>query len=893
MSMRLWLGSVRLVLCGFGGTSVANTLTETVIGVEQREATRSQREWTRWPKRAFLLILCVWAVDLGSPVVIGHTPLRRWLTRRLESGFGRAVEVGSYSLNLWGRPAIEAHEVTVAEDARFGQEYFLRAESLTVRLRLGSLFAGRLEPGTLWLSRPSLNLVRNAEGDWNLAEWLPKPGNAAGTRGSGAGTGAAAARFWRIEVDAGRINFKKSDEKLPYAFTNVSGYVESEGAGRWRIDLGAVPSRAAVIVQQPGMLHLSGDVGGTSSRLRPAKLALSWDGASISDVLRIGRGYDYGVRGNLALTTTAHTEETAWMIEGRMDVAQAHRWDLAARTDNPSASVRAKMRLDFENSSLIVEEATLDTPSSQARGLGNWSWSISPYPKRPVTPMALTVTQASVDLGEVLSWTRAFRAGVADDVTLHGIVALRGHVQGWPLQLVNFVVSSDGATLNGARLRAPVKLGAIQGRYDHGGISLLPVAATFGLAGGTLRADVVSRTGANPAPMLHVAGNIVQVRDLIAAAGALGWSLSRGWDVAGPMRCDVKWQGPDRLWHAAPTGFLELGEAGAGGAASLRAPFINEPLEQIRARAEVRPGMRHVTVTSAEAFGARWTGTLERDDEGWQFAMSADHLASANLDRWLNPRWRQTFFERVLPFLNSSGPASAAPENLRASGRVGIEQFTLAPFVIRGLTGELKIDGRRVELTDATGEVFGGRAEGDFDVTLGAVPKYRVRADFLGVNVGELAGASQTLENLFGGSASGEILVEARGGSRPELANSLTCEGSARVKDAEVRGFDLMASLKDGARRPGKSAFRQASGTFTCGEGRIQLEEVRFTSATGEVSGSGSVDFGRNLDLRLRVTPELATPRATRASYGSGLMYQVTGPMAAPKVTAVAATAQP
>ena len=78
-----------------------------------------------------------------------------------------------------GRPDAGSQSVTFAEDPRFGHEYFLRAESVTVRLRWQSLLRGHMELGTVSLTKPSLNLVRNSAGDWNLAEWLPRPSVAA------------------------------------------------------------------------------------------------------------------------------------------------------------------------------------------------------------------------------------------------------------------------------------------------------------------------------------------------------------------------------------------------------------------------------------------------------------------------------------------------------------------------------------------------------------------------------------------------------------------------------------------------------------------------------------------------------------------------------------------
>ena len=125
------------------------------------------------------LLILLWLADLGVSLLIRHTRLQRRLTARLEAVFGRSVEVGSYDFSLWGGPTLEAHSVTFGEDPRFGHEYFLRADSLTVRLRWQSFFRGHMELGAIALESPSLNLVRNSEGDWNVAEWLPQ------VRGSG------------------------------------------------------------------------------------------------------------------------------------------------------------------------------------------------------------------------------------------------------------------------------------------------------------------------------------------------------------------------------------------------------------------------------------------------------------------------------------------------------------------------------------------------------------------------------------------------------------------------------------------------------------------------------------------------------------------------------------
>ena len=115
----------------------------------------------------------------------------------------------------------------MAEDPHFGNEYFLRAETLTAGLRWPALFSGRFEFGTLSLLRPSLNLVRDSDGHWNIERWLPPAPvwriSSGICRSISCSEWFPAARLYRIDVDAGRINFKQRDDKSPFALLDVSG----------------------------------------------------------------------------------------------------------------------------------------------------------------------------------------------------------------------------------------------------------------------------------------------------------------------------------------------------------------------------------------------------------------------------------------------------------------------------------------------------------------------------------------------------------------------------------------------------------------------------------------------------------------------------------------------
>ena len=54
---------------------------------------------------------------------------------------------------------------------------------MTARLRWLGLLRGHFEFGTMSFTRPSLILVRNTEGHWNLERWLP-PARPAAAQGA-------------------------------------------------------------------------------------------------------------------------------------------------------------------------------------------------------------------------------------------------------------------------------------------------------------------------------------------------------------------------------------------------------------------------------------------------------------------------------------------------------------------------------------------------------------------------------------------------------------------------------------------------------------------------------------------------------------------------------------
>ena len=264
----------------------------------------------KWWKLGVALLLVLIAMQLGVSLLVRTARARAFLTRQLERSFGRAVDVRAYSASLFPSPQLDAYGITVGEDPAFGNEYFLRADRLSAGLRWLGLLRGRFELGTLKLERPSLILVRNSDGRWNLERWLPATLISPQTGAVAPRPGARATPAYnlqKLDISDGRANFKLGDDKTSVAFIQVEGSVEQTAPGRWQLDLTAQPWRSGVPLQLAGTVRIRGDIAGTSARLQPARFQVSWEKSSLADVFRLIGGRDFGIRGIFAAEASAES----------------------------------------------------------------------------------------------------------------------------------------------------------------------------------------------------------------------------------------------------------------------------------------------------------------------------------------------------------------------------------------------------------------------------------------------------------------------------------------------------------------------------------------------------------------------------------------------------------
>ena len=835
------------------------------------------RIYAKWI--ALVVILLILA-QTGLPYLFRNHRMRAYLLAHLEKSFGRRVEVRDFSMVLLPFPQVEVDGVSVGEDPAFGQEYFLRADRLTAGVRWLGLLRGHFDFGTISLLRPSLILVRNQQGRWNLEGWLPPVAQTAAFTKANYGpqrSEESANHLQKIEFDEGRINFKTGDEKRPFAFTGVSGSVEQVAPGRWQLRLEAQPWRSGVALQSTGTLQVRGEVAGTSARLQPADIQVHWDKVSIADLFRMVGGNDYGVRGGFALDGNASIGKAdpsaaanpgSWKFAIHARAAGIHRWDLTERSDNPGLSLNLGGLWDVLAGEARAETLVLNSPHSHFDGAatlktaGMSEWNVH--------------VKDSVIAGEdVLAWYRAFQPDVAEAVSLRQYFKTRFALRGRPLAWEDAQISSDGGEIRLPGFANPVRIGAVQGGTSHNKFQLLPVRISID----AVEKEALSTAKfAKPKPAidntpppqnqieirylqdfsthnhtLTIAGRMTDVADLLKAASDFGRTLNAGWELQGGASGNF-----ERDWDAA-IGVDRWSGSFALSKAQLQAAGLNLPLQLDDLRGTWSDRGRSVTITRADAFGATWSGSIEEfvvatgsSPSRWGFQLHADHLDARNLDLWFGPRARPNWLQRLLPSLLGKSDASAKPSELlrriSAEGELSADSLIIEKVKLAHPRAHIVFRDLHLDVKDADAEWAGGTVRGNVGAVFSLPPRYEISAEVDHANLSQFPWAARWADR-WNGTASGHVHLTTSGVGRDALLGQLAGSGELLLKPVELRGWDVPASLDTGIAHTGASHWASAEGDFTIKDRAVQFDALHLEDAHDKVILSGEFNFAQALNL--------------------------------------------
>jgi len=269
--------------------------------------------WVKWLLGVVaVLVLLVVAAAAALPYLVDTPRIQAYLAANASQALGRPVRFSSVSLRVLPLPAVELHDLEVAEDPKFGTAPFLKLDIGRVRLRLLPLLTGRVELGDIVLRKPTVTIIQAADGRLNISSLgatsepppVPRPGRSAGGPAAAASPVAVA----RVLVDGGTVVYVvqgKGDAAPQYRLSDVNMTLTGGGTqiafkGGVRLQPGDV--RLAL---SDGVVALAGAKPLTEASLR-GKVA--FDGKEVGPLAAAAVGpapaFGGGVKGTLALGGT-------------------------------------------------------------------------------------------------------------------------------------------------------------------------------------------------------------------------------------------------------------------------------------------------------------------------------------------------------------------------------------------------------------------------------------------------------------------------------------------------------------------------------------------------------------------------------------------------------------
>ncbi len=260
----------------------------------------------------------------------GASRLKSRIIASISAGVGRPVDLGSVHVRLLPRPGFDLENLVVYDDQAFGPEPMLRASEVTADLRLTSLLRGRIEIARLNLTEPSLNLVHEQGGRWNMEALLERTAHTP-LAPTGNTKSAPRPRFPYIEGSSGRINFKSGPEKKAYAFINADFSLWQDSENSWGVRLKAQPLRTDLNLNDVGQLRVDGTWQRADSfKETPLKFDVEWTRAQLGQVTKFLSGNDKGWRGEIELIAALSGSPAQLKFTSTASIDDFRRYDITS-----------------------------------------------------------------------------------------------------------------------------------------------------------------------------------------------------------------------------------------------------------------------------------------------------------------------------------------------------------------------------------------------------------------------------------------------------------------------------------------------------------------------------------------------------------------------------------
>ena len=814
--------------------------------------------------RAALAALALFALAVWQlPSFLSAERFRQRLEAGIERALHRPATFASATFRVLPRPGFSMDDVVVREDPAFGQEPFARVDRIECDIRWRSLWRSRLEFARLHLKHPSLNVVRNERGEWNVEKLLVQSGVAMAGSDSTALTDPPGSVD--LEADDGRLDFKVGPNKKPFAITDLRAHLNLDPArGIVRYQVSGNPMRSDLPIPPPGPLELAGEWKPGSDLGGSLQATLRTRGALLYNWVPLLVGYNPEIYGVLDADVRLGGSLRVIKVDGEGRLTQLHRWEVLPPSDPMPVTVHFRGEFDRNRGKALVESADAAFADSRLHLTG----AADHIPSSPELDFVVALERARMeDLLAVGRRLWGYKGSLSISGRADGLLSVQGP---WTERRYGGFLGAREVRLNTPVGTFPISNVAL--RIDSQGARLALVKLTLAprvelVAMGALYRTEPGRRGRQPNVAPHyevrVAAKAINLRDLVRLGRALGIQIAQGLDAQGTGSVTILLTGS--AWP--------LTRPDLNGRAELRGtqfliPGLTEPLNIPRARIQVNGDHVVVDPVTAVMGTSVFTGRLEHQGERtlpWRFDVKADRLSVEQGALWfdvLGHRPPLPLLERI-PGLSSLTArrtvASGMFSALNAQGRFETPILTYRSLRLEDFRAAVDVSGRVLRVSGASFRAGGGRGRGKVDVDLTSAPaRVAGEVNLTGAKLQSLAGRLPPSLRKARGVVSGAAQFETRGLSRSEMSANLTATASVQLKSLSFGEFDPLQAVARqahwGSLEPthGEVLMPSASLTLEISDRRALVTRQQLQIEGAGLTLNGVYNFDGHMDLAVR-----------------------------------------
>jgi len=803
---------------------------------------------------AIVLVAFVVVLFLIRP---GANRMKGRITRSISVELQRPVDIKAVSLRMLPTPGFDLENFVLYDDQSFGAEPMVQASEVTATLRVTSLLHGRIEVARLDLTEPSINLVRDDDGRWNLESLLeraaknplaPTTSHAGGSRTS----------FPYVEADSARINLKLGQEKKSYALTEADFSFWQDGEDAWGMRLKAKPMRTDFNVTDTGLLKVNGTWQRASNlRDTPLQFNIQWSDAQLGQVTKLIYGEDKGWRGAVRLSALLTGTPADLTIAGDSSVQDFRRYDILA-----ADPVRLQANCTGHYSTAEKNFSNLVCRAPVGEGAVTLAGSINSIPG--LRGYDLTFMARDIPVKSVAGFIACTKKDMPQDLAAEGVVnatlrmqrASDGNGPVWTGggEALAFKLSSKVNDTTLSMSRIPFAVSDEENRIEVGPLSV-PVGRP------AIAHGWISTKGYG----LNIQGD-AQVNKLLQLARTVGLRTPQ---VAadGAVKLDLQIAG---VW----SGFHPPVVTGKAILHSVRGEVrgLGAPVEISSATIVLTPNNTNVLFLTAALGSTVWKGAVALprpcvlpDACPVHFDLRADQLSTDEISRILHSSPGKRPWYKFL----SPNPPAGVPflRSLQATGKIAVTRADIHGLAATHVSGNVEVNQGKLRISDLSGDILGGRHDGEFRASFaGKTPEYSGSGtlDRLALSqVGQWMG-----DPWISGTADLKYEATASGWSAEELLASATANLETDARDGVLTHITL-------PNNPPRLRMRALTTQLVLNHGLFEFREGKLETPTGIYQVSGTASLGRVLDIKL-----------TREG---GHSFSISGTLTQPRVTAAVA----